>query len=85
MNLPSAPPATALISLRESVKIATVGYSIVFPESESATTPVIVIPGFTAFWALALKPEHSNAIQMNNIVLFIFVFVRFLLDLETCR
>ncbi|MPN52781.1 hypothetical protein SDC9_200444 [bioreactor metagenome] len=42
-NFPSAPPATALISFRESVNNATVGYSILLPDKESTTIPVSVI------------------------------------------
>ena len=49
INLPSAPPATALISFKESVKSATVGYSMLFPDKESITIPVIVIFKFSAF------------------------------------
>ncbi len=42
-NLPSAPPATAFISFRESVNNATVGYSMHLPDKESSTTPVNII------------------------------------------
>ena len=49
INFPSAPPATALSSFKESVKSATVGYSILLPDVESTTIPVIVIFVLSAF------------------------------------